>query len=62
MTESLCPLCGDIATINESSKLLIETLLAERDLYRRLIEDKDSEIKELQNTIAEIRFAASLNS
>lgn len=53
--EQLCPLCGDLAVINESSKLTIEALLAERDIYRELVNNTSIHLSELKAEVERLK-------
>jgi hypothetical protein len=51
----LCPLCGDPANLNKSSKLTIEALLAERDLYRELVNNTSIHLSELKAEVERLK-------
>jgi hypothetical protein len=53
--EKLCPLCGDPANLNKSSKLTIEALLAERDLYRELVNNTSIHLAELKAEVERLK-------
>jgi hypothetical protein len=51
----LCPLCGDPANLNKSSKLTIESLLAERDIYRELVNNTSIHLAELKAEVERLK-------
>lgn len=59
--EKLCPLCGDPANINKSSKLTIEALLAERDLYRELVNNTSIHLAELKAEVERLTAKAQMD-
>jgi len=62
MTEKrLCPLCGDPANLNKSSKLTIEALLAERDLYRELVNNTSIHLSELKAEVERLTAKAQMD-
>lgn len=59
--ERLCPLCGDPANLNKASKLTIEALLAERDLYRELVNNTSIQLSELKAEVERLTAKAQMD-
>lgn len=59
--ERLCPLCGDPENLNKASKLTIEALLAERDLYRELVNNTSIQLSELKAEVERLTAKAQMD-